>query len=295
MANFCFHRVEKVTQPGMYGCMKEHNRTPVEAREEDFIGKIDPTKTAQNKYLVKCDRKKLKKTIIDVLNERGISKYRKDAILMLDGVYTASPETLAAMSRDMQVQYFKSCVEFHEKYYGYVINAVIHWDETTPHLHVSSVPVLYDDKKEKWRLTARDLIGSPKHMSILQTKFWEEVGQKYDMDRGILKSITNKKHKTNLQNQVDDLEEEIATKRTKCNELDEMEKDYSRRIAKKMKAMDEANYKFDNLYRNIQTQTQYLIDHAFEMTEAEKAQKKKHILNMEQELNTMDLSDCFER
>ena len=56
MANFCFHRVEKVTQPGMYGCMKEHNRTPDEAREEEFIGKIDPTKTARNKYLVKCDR-----------------------------------------------------------------------------------------------------------------------------------------------------------------------------------------------------------------------------------------------
>lgn len=97
------------------------------------------------------------------------------------------------------------------------------------------------------------------------------------------------------QEAVHTMNAQIATKQAQNDGLDETQRTLTKTIVKKMDAMDEAEDKFQNLYRNIQAQSKYLADHAFEMSEAEIRKKQKHISSMVQEMDTMDLSDCFER
>lgn len=294
-------RHNKIKQGGTYGCIAEHNRTAEDAGK--YLGKIDPTKTADNVYLVdKCTD--ISETIKKELHAHGIDKKpRKDAVLLIDMVFTGTPETLNAMDRETQLQYFRDCVDFANRYYGKVVNAVVHYDETTPHLHVDTIPLMYDRKKDKWKLSAKEIVGNVAKMTQMQTLIAEEVGVMYGLERGTQDS---RKHGRFHQDSADHNYEEkqktikamdgqIATKQAKCNELDKMEKDCTARITKKKKAMDEADFRFQNYQRNIKAQSQYLIDHAFEMTDAEIQKKKQHILNLQKEMNTMDLSDCFER
>lgn len=294
-------RHNKIKQGGTYSCIAEHNRTADDAGK--YLGKIDPTKTADNVYLVdKCTN--IGETIKKELHEHGIDKKpRKDAVLLIDMVFTGTPETLNAMDRETQLQYFRDCVDFANRYYGKVVNAVVHYDETTPHLHVDTIPLMYDRKKDKWKLSAKEIVGNVAKMTQMQTLIAEEVGIMYGLERGIQES---RKHGREHQDSADHnynekqkaikiADEQLAIKKAQQHSTDELLRDTTKKIIKKMDAMDEAEEKFQNLYRNIKAQSKYLADHAFEMAETEIRKKEQHILNMKKEMETMDLSDCFER
>lgn len=294
-------RHNKIKQGGTYGCIAEHNRTAEDAGK--YLGKIDPTKTADNVYLVdKCTD--ISETIKKELHEHGIDKNpRKDAVLLIDMVFTGTPETLNAMDRETQLQYFRDCVDFANRYYGKVVNAVVHYDETTPHLHVDTIPLKYDKNKDKWKLSAKEIVGNVAKMTQMQTLIAEEVGVMYGLERGTQDSRKHGKYHQDFadhnyeekQKAIKLADEQLAMKKVQQNDANELLRDTTKKIVKKMDAMDEAEFRFQNYQRNIQAQTQYLIDHAFEMTDEEKLRKKQHILNMQKEMNTMDLSDCFER
>lgn len=56
--------------------------------------------------------------------------------------------------------FFDSCYEFLENKYGKenVVSAYVHMDETTPHMHFAFIPVVYDPKKEKYKVSAKECI-----------------------------------------------------------------------------------------------------------------------------------------
>lgn len=293
-------RHNKIKQGGTYGCIAEHNRTADDAGK--YLGKIDPAKTADNVYLVdKCTD--IGDKIKEELHKHGIDKKpRKDAVLLIDMVFTGTPEALNAMDKETQLQYFQDCVDFANRYYGKVVNAVVHYDETTPHLHVDTIPLIYDQNKGKWKLSAKEIVGNVAKMTQMQTLIAEEVGVKYGLDRGMQDS---RKHGRSHQDSADHnyeekqkaikiAEEQLVAKQAQNDGLDDTQRELAKTIVKKMDAMDEADFRFQNYARNIQAQTQYLIDHAFELSEKEIRKKQQHILNMKKEMDAIDLSDCFE-
>lgn len=79
------------------------------------------------------------------------------------------------------IDYFKACLAFHEKEYGPVINAVIHFDETTIHMAVASIPLTSGDNA---RLSAKDIMGGKEDYRRRQDRFYEEVGKSRGMERG---------------------------------------------------------------------------------------------------------------
>lgn len=195
MPKFCIFRIEKVKGGNRAGranvnaLQKEHCRTSADKElMEDKNPDIDWSKTDQNYNLCRMDGSEYEgdkgKAWNDVIDERlkelGL-KPRKDAVRMLDALYTASPEWFEGKTQDEVDEYFSCCVDFHEKYYGEVISARVHWeDEATPHLQIASIP-LKDGK-----LSAKRLIGNRADLSKRQTDFFLEVGQKFGMDRGIV-------------------------------------------------------------------------------------------------------------
>ena len=128
-------RVEKRKGAAVYGLQLEANRTPADhERGRDFdASDIDWSRTADNVYLVKADN--WKAAINEQLKAAHI-KPKSNSVVALDGLYTASSAWIANQSREEQLKFFKDCLAFHAAHYGPVINAVIHFDEKTPHMHV---------------------------------------------------------------------------------------------------------------------------------------------------------------
>ena len=86
---YIIHRVEKRNSKAVRGIQFENNRTS--DMEGMFpLSDIDWSKTDQNMYLKKSDY--WLKDIKAEIKAHGIQRYRNNAILLIDGFYSASPE-----------------------------------------------------------------------------------------------------------------------------------------------------------------------------------------------------------
>lgn len=107
-------------------------------------------------------------------------KIRKNAVLGVEVLCTASPEFFKNATETQQREFFNDSLEFVEKKFGRenVISSLVHKDETTPHLQTLIIP-LVDGK-----LNARALMGGNKTvMSQMQTDYHKAV-KKHGLERG---------------------------------------------------------------------------------------------------------------
>lgn len=124
------------------------------------------------------------KSYIEIINNRLAQldlkrKIRSDAILMNSFVITSDSEFFKGLRPWGQQDFFRDCVQFFKDKYGEenMISAVVHLDETTPHLHLNFVPI------NDGRLSSKSLFDRQK-LAQLQTELWEKVGKKYGLKRG---------------------------------------------------------------------------------------------------------------
>nr|WP_258089060.1 plasmid recombination protein [Weissella fangxianensis] len=56
--------------------------------------------------------------------------------------------------------FFEAATNFLNDRYGQenAVAAVVHYDETTPHLHYAFVPVIFDDKKSRYKVSAKEVL-----------------------------------------------------------------------------------------------------------------------------------------
>lgn len=169
---FCIMRTEKRKRTDITGIQKENTRTATE-----YNNKVSPGMDVFNVVL-----KESNNWLQDINNEikAAGAKTRSNSVLALDTIYTASPDFFQGKTNQQNDNFFKDCLQFHQEHFGHIISAVIHYDETTPHLHVISVPLTKDG-----RLSARDVIGNKSKMSKTQDSFFEQVGRGYGLARGI--------------------------------------------------------------------------------------------------------------
>jgi hypothetical protein len=109
-------------------------------------------------------------------------KRRKDAVLAIEYLVTASPEAMAGRSRADQDAYLQDALAWLKARHGAenVVYAGIHRDETTPHLYAYVVPL-----DEKGKLNAKKWLGGAKALGQMQTDFANQVGAKHGLERGI--------------------------------------------------------------------------------------------------------------
>ena len=182
---------------------KRQDVSPVEKeneRDENYIGsnpQIDCERTSDNYHLIYPQGK-----YIDMINKRLATltlkrKIRSDAILMNSFVIGSDGEFFKDMRAWEQHAFFEDCAHFFMEKYGYenMLSAVVHVDETTPHLHLNFVPI------NDGRLSSKSLFDRQK-LAELQTELWEQVGKKYGLQRGKENSqathITAAEHKAKV-------------------------------------------------------------------------------------------------
>jgi len=177
MANFAILRVAKLKNLGAIAVSGQHNfrerETKNAAGERLDLNRIEGAHSTAE----------LVKSVSDLLP----AKRRKDAVIGLEYLITASPEHFGAdwMKTESYGQdYFKDAVAWLEKLHGKenVVCKTIHLDESTPHMAVYVVP-LKDGK-----LNAKAFTGGRKVLADMQTSFAFEVGAKHGLDRGVERS-----------------------------------------------------------------------------------------------------------
>ena len=137
------------------------------------------------------------------------------------------PEEIAEAAYEQQSAFFEATTNFLNERYGQenAVAAVVHYDETTPHLHYAFVPVVFDAKKSRYKVSAKEVLT--RH--DLQT-FHEDLDQHLKKvlpfyEQGILNNKTLpfenvaeiKKYNDQLnalKNELADVEDNIRAKQT---------------------------------------------------------------------------------
>lgn len=125
------------------------------------------------------------------IEQSGV-KVRKNAVLAVEHLLTASPEVFGYNVRETEgkkklygntqawKEFEQASLKWLEKRYGRenVVNFTVHMDESTPHIHAVVVPIL-DNK-----LNCRAYLGGREKMSEMQTSFAQAV-EHIGLQRGI--------------------------------------------------------------------------------------------------------------
>lgn len=208
---FCIMRTEKRKRTDLGGIQKENTRTATE-----YNNKVSPGMDILNVTLRESNN-----WLRDIDNEikTAGARTRSNSVLALDTLYTASPEFFQGKTNEQNDNFFKNCLQFHENHFGHIISAVIHYDETTPHLHIISVPLTKDG-----RLSARDVIGNKAKMSKTQDAFFEQVGRGYGLERGVhMDGQEKKEHISAQEHELRKIKQQIAREQEKLEAIEHSE------------------------------------------------------------------------
>ena len=209
-------RVQKVKAPAV-GSMQYHNdRVPGQHSNED----IDQEKSNLNKeYIEHGSYRAEVNGRIERFRESS-RKIRKDAVVLAEGVATASPEFFDGKSREEVMAYFDDVFEFCKSEFGEqnLVHFTVHMDETTPHAHFGFTPIKDGTLSWKNYFDGRDALRG------WQDRFFEKVSKPWGLERG--EKDTGRTHKDAAQMRRD-AEREIKEldKRKEClrQEVEEME------------------------------------------------------------------------
>lgn len=187
MANYTIMRIEKRKLGSVGRIGNHHERLKAEYKSNPDI---DPSRTHQNYHIVEPPSK-YRKAVLDRIESVG-AKRRKDSVVMQDCFVGGTPDWLKGKTVEEQRDYFDYAYRFFEDSFGKenIISAVVHLDETTPHMHLCFVPITADG-----RLSAKDILGNRKNLSKWQDEFWAFMVKKYpDLERGESASQTGRTH-----------------------------------------------------------------------------------------------------
>lgn len=94
-------------------------------------------------------------------------------------------------------EFFKETYKFLENRYGKenVVSAYVHKDEITPHMHFSFVPVVYDKKKELYKVSAKEKV-SRNDLRSFHTDLEKHLEKYFGKEVGILNEATKEGNKS---------------------------------------------------------------------------------------------------
>lgn len=159
------------------GAMQYHNdREPGKHTNPD----IDQSRTRLNREMCQhADYEGEVQARIDA-GYSGTRKVRKDAVRLVEGIVTASPEFFEGASDEEVREFFDDAFEFCREEFGEsnMVHFTVHMDEETPHAHFGFVPLR--DGKLSWKGFFPDKAA----LGAMQDRFYGRVGALYGLSRG---------------------------------------------------------------------------------------------------------------
>ena len=159
------------------GAMQYHNdREPGKHTNPD----IDQSRTRLNREM--CPHADYEGEIqarIDA-GYKGTRRVRKDAVRLVEGIVTASPEFFEEASAEEVSDFFEDALGFCREEFGgaNLVHFTVHMDEETPHAHFGFVPLR--DGKLSWKGFFPDKAA----LAAMQDRLYGRVGALYGLSRG---------------------------------------------------------------------------------------------------------------
>lgn len=148
-------------------------------------------RSKDNYHLAAPPRYTYKKEINRMVAQAGC-KVRRDSVMMVETLITASPEFMDSLPPEEQKEYFTMALDFISGRVGRqnILSAVVHMDEKTPHMHLCFCPITPDGK-----LSAKAFLGNQKTLSEWQTAYHERMSSRWnELERGQSSMVTKRKH-----------------------------------------------------------------------------------------------------
>lgn len=209
-------RVKKIKAAAVSAMQYHNDRLPGEHSNPD----IDLARSGENREYI--DHGDYKVEVGNRIEEgrKSSRKVRKDAVVLVEGLITASPEFFEGKDAGEVDRWARDCLGFVESEFGAanLVHFTLHLDETTPHIHFGAVPL--KDGSLSWKKFFPSKIA----MSKFQDRFYEQVSRKWGLERGEKRQPGQKtrRHKDVSEfkaAQVRELDAEIARKTDRLESL----------------------------------------------------------------------------
>jgi Plasmid recombination enzyme len=142
------------------------------------VENADPARSGDNQVLIGAHTPA---GVMGAIRAKLPADRRHNAVPCIELFVGASPEAMHKLSRKDQDSYMRGALEWIGREFGgqaNIVSAVIHRDESTPHMQVLLVPLL------DGTLNAKKLIGNRNAMKDRQTRFAQVCGKPYGLRRG---------------------------------------------------------------------------------------------------------------
>lgn len=118
---------------------------------------------------------------------------RKDVNVMCNWIVTLPKEIDDEYE---EIRFFQKTYDFLSEKYGEenVISAYVHKDETTPHIHFAFVPVVFDEKKSRYKISAKECVDRNELKSFHND--FQKYLDNYGFNCSVLNNSTSKGNKS---------------------------------------------------------------------------------------------------
>lgn len=198
--SYAIVRNEKLTRSQAQGSAVHNDRKAKNHSNKE----IDISKTHLNYYLKKNELNYVKE--FDKVKEKYDLKgqIRSNSIILCEMIFISDANFFDKIGEQETRRYFEESYNFICNYKNlgekYIISAVVHLDEGTPHMHLVYVPVIHTkdkDGNEIEKVCCRDFWKGRDSYRNLQNAYYEYITSKgFELERGLPSEETGRKHET---------------------------------------------------------------------------------------------------
>ena len=180
---------------GAVPLLERHN----ERLNKNYSNKdIDINRSSENYYLKKIQAESYLQEFESIRTRQELKgnlrlQGKKQSTVLCEFVITSDKEFFDRLGGERTKKFFEDAYDFVTAKVGgeqYILSAVVHMDEKTPHMHLSFCPITPEGK-----LSAKAFLGNQKSLSEWQTAYHERMSSRWnELERGQSSMITGRKH-----------------------------------------------------------------------------------------------------
>lgn len=193
---------------------------------------IDRSRTEQNYHLKQPVESSYEKEFQRIREEHGLKGNlrltgNKQSNVACEFLITSDHEFFSKMDESQTRKFFEDSYEFVKTKCKdeYVISAVVHMDERTPHMHVTYIPVVQGKDRQGnpcERINCSQFWKGFNSYGQLQDEFYKHIYEKgYDLDRGEIGS--DREHLSVEEFKIKARESDLISKKEELNRLEQID------------------------------------------------------------------------
>lgn len=157
---------------------------------------IDPSRTSENYHLKKIQAESYQQEFERIRTRQNLKgnlrlQGKKQSTVLCEFVITSDKEFFDRIGKERTWRFFEDAYDFVTAKAGgeqYVLSAVVHMDEATPHMHIAFIPVINGkDRKGNFckRINCSEFWKGRDSYSRLQDEYYDFITSRgYDLERG---------------------------------------------------------------------------------------------------------------